>query len=55
MTVVYAMFDLEFRAKVVYLIKTGGHIQTTNELVDGGWSPVFAKALVKNILRKEGW
>lgn len=54
--VVHAVFDPRFRYQVYMNIKTnGGPLYQTKKLIESGYHPSFARAIVRNITRKEGW
>lgn len=54
--VIFADFSPEFRAKVVHMIKRqGGPNYNVKVLIELGYHPSFARAIVRSITRKEGW
>lgn len=54
--VIYANFSPEFRSELVGMIKHKGGPQFNQQvLMNIGWHPSFAKAIVRSIMRREGW
>ena len=56
MNLIPADFSPEFRADVVFRIKRlGGPHRTLEGMLEAGFHPSFARALVRSIMRREGW
>lgn len=55
MNPIQAYFNLGFRIQVVGNIKSFGIGKTEQWMLDGGFHPAFVKAIIKNVIRKEGW
>lgn len=53
---IQAFFNHEFRMEVFKMIKyNGGPQYNTKVLIQAGYHPSFARAIVRSITRKEGW
>lgn len=56
MSLIPCEFGTDFRADVVFRIKRlGGPHRTLNGMLEAGFHPSFARALVRSIMRREGW
>lgn len=48
-------FNQEFRAAVAQRIRSKGHKNTYSWLIEAQAHPAVAAALIRNVMRREGW
>lgn len=54
--VIQAYFDPEFRRRIFLQIKHhGGPQYNEKKMIEAGYHPSFARALIRSITRNEGW
>lgn len=54
--VIQAFFDPDFRRSIFLQIKHHGGPQYNElKMIEAGFHPSFAKAIIRNITRNEGW
>lgn len=53
--VIHAVFDPGFRAHIAHQIKTNGGPKRIEGFLMNEFHPSFAKAIVRSIIRNEGW
>jgi hypothetical protein len=55
MEIIKVHFSSDTRSQVAALVKTYGTKNAELSLIHAGFHPSYVKALIKSILRKEGW
>lgn len=54
--VICASFSPKFRSELVNQIKSqGGPNYNLKKMIEAGFHPSFAKAIVRSIIKREGW